>query len=220
MSMIIGSNIKYQRKMKNISQVELAKSLGVSQAMIAQYESGKRTPKIETIKKIADIFDRLKVLNLVDSIFELKTILDYYENLYNDFEKEKVSKKMFEEYARTIGVRCKKVLKIILGLTKKIEDIKYSYDLTDDEVKIIDEISLSGKSIKSEYESIIEDFRNKLFSYSKLNKNMELLNLKLSKTEDKLDYALKSLGSLKEDEARARDQLYAIKNIINSVSTA
>ena len=134
----------------------------------------------ESEKKIADIFDRLKVLNLVDSIFELKTILDYYENLYNDFEKEKVSKKMFEEYARTIGVRCKKVLKIILGLTKKIDDIKYSYDLTDDEVKIIDEISLSGKSIKSEYESIIEDFRNKLFSYSKLIKNMELLNLKLS----------------------------------------
>jgi len=170
----------------------------------------------ESEKKIADIFDRLKVLNLVDSIFELKTILDYYENLYNDFEKEKVSKKMFEEYARTIGVRCKKVLKIILGLTKKIEDIKYSYDLTDDEVKIIDEISLSGKSIKSEYESIIEDFRNKLFSYSKLIKNMELLNLKLSKTEDKLDYALKSLGSLKEDELRAREQLEEIKTILSN----
>ena len=170
----------------------------------------------ESEKKIADIFDRLKVLNLVDSIFELKTILDYYENLYNDFEKEKVSKKMFEEYARTIGVRCKKVLKIILGLTKKIDDIKYSYDLTDDEVKIIDEISLSGKSIKSEYESIIEDFRNKLFSYSKLIKNMELLNLKLSKTEDKLDYALKSLGSLKEDELRAREQLEEIKTILSN----
>ena len=36
--------------------------------------------------------------DLVDSIFELKTILDYYDNLYNDFEKEKISKKMFEEY--------------------------------------------------------------------------------------------------------------------------
>jgi len=170
----------------------------------------------ESEKKIADIFDRLKVLNLVDSIFELKTILDYYENLYNDFEKEKVSKKMFEEYARNIGIRCKKVLKIILGITKKIDDIKYSYDLTDDEVKIIDEISLSGKSIKSEYESIIEDFRNKLFSYSKLIRNMELLNLKLSKTEDRLDYALKSLGSLKEDELRAREQLEEIKTILSN----
>lgn len=170
----------------------------------------------ETEKKIADIFDRLNVLNLVDSIFELKTILDYYENLYNDFEREKVSKKMFEEYTRTIGIRCKKILNIIFNLNKKIDDIKYSYDLTDDEVKIIDEISLAGKSVKSEYEAIIEDYRNKLFAYSKLTKQMELLNLKLSKTEDKLDYTLKSLGSLKEDELRAREQLEEIKAIMQS----
>ena len=168
----------------------------------------------ESEKKIADIFDRLNVLNLVDSIFDLKTILDYYENLYNDFEKEKVSKKVFEEYTRTIGIRCKKILNIVLNINKKIDDIKYSYDLTDDEVKIIDEISLAGKSIKSEYESIIEDYRNKLFAYSKLTKQMEQLNLKLSKTEDKLDYTLKSLGSLKEDELRAREQLEEIKLIL------
>ena len=168
----------------------------------------------ESEKKIADIFDRLNVLNLVDSIFDLKTILDYYENLYNDFEKEKICKKMFEDYTRTIGIRCKKILNIILNINKKIDDIKYSYDLTDDEVKIIDEISLAGKSIKSEYESIIEDYRNKLFAYSKLTKQMELLNVKLSKTEDKLDFTLKSLGSLKEDELRAREQLESIKDIL------
>ena len=169
----------------------------------------------ESEKKIADIFDRLNVLNLVDSIFDLKTILDYFENLYNDFDKEKASKKMFEEYVRTIGIRCKKVLGIILNINKKIDEIKYSYDLTDDEVKIIDDISLSGKSIKSEYEAIIEDYRNKLFAYSKLNKQMELLNVKLAKTEDKLDYTLRSLGSLKEDELRAREQLEEIKEILN-----
>lgn len=168
----------------------------------------------ESEKKIADIFDRLNVLNLVDSIFDLKTILDYFENLYNDFEKEKICKKMFEDYTRTIGIRCKKILNVILNINKKIDDIKYSYDLTDDEVKIIDEISLSGKSIKSEYEAIIDDYRNKLFSYSKLTKQMELLNVKLSKTEDKLDYTLKSLGSLKEDELRAREQLESIKDIL------
>ncbi len=173
----------------------------------------------ETEKKIADIFDRLNVLNLVDSIFELKTILDYYDNLYNDFEKEKVSRKMFEEYTRTIGIRCKKILNIILSLNKKIDDIKYSYDLTDDEIKIIDEISLKGKSIKSEYEAIIEDYRSKKIAYSKLSKQMELLNLKLSKTEDKLDYTLKSLGSLKEDELRAREQLEEIKGILSSAKS-
>ena len=45
---------------------------------------------------------------------------------------------------------------------------------------------------------------------------MELLNVKLSKTEDKLDYTLKSLGSLKEDELRAREQLEEIKTILSN----
>ena len=33
--------------------------------------------------------DRLKVLNLEDSLFELKVLLDYFDSLFNDFEKEK-----------------------------------------------------------------------------------------------------------------------------------
>ena len=37
----------------------------------------------ETNKKIGEIMDKLNVLNLQDSIFELKTLLDYYEGLYN-----------------------------------------------------------------------------------------------------------------------------------------
>lgn len=42
----------------------------------------------EAEKKISDIFDRLKMLNLTDSIFDLKTILDYFESLYTDLKKK------------------------------------------------------------------------------------------------------------------------------------
>ena len=52
--------------------------------------------------------------------------------------------------------------------------------------------------------------------YSKLSNECEMVAVSLSKVEDKLETTLKSLGSLKEDEARARDQLYEIKNIINN----
>lgn len=51
--MTIGENIKNIRKKANLSQKALAEKLGVSQQMIAQYEKGKRQPKIETIDKIA-----------------------------------------------------------------------------------------------------------------------------------------------------------------------
>ena len=52
--MSIGENIRNIRKSKNMSQDELGRALGVSQAMIAQYESGKRKPKIGTLAKIAE----------------------------------------------------------------------------------------------------------------------------------------------------------------------
>ena len=44
---------------------------------------------------------------------------------------------------------------------------------------------------------------------------MEIINSKLSKTEDKLEITLKTLSSLKDDELRARDQLDEIKDILS-----
>ncbi len=51
--MSVGKQIKKCRNAIKLSQKELGERLGVSQAMIAQYESGKRIPKLETIDKIA-----------------------------------------------------------------------------------------------------------------------------------------------------------------------
>ena len=51
--MAVGEKIKLVRQQKKISQQKLGDMLGVSQAMIAQYENGKRNPKLETIRKIA-----------------------------------------------------------------------------------------------------------------------------------------------------------------------
>ncbi len=51
--MNIGEQIRKYRKEAGLSQKELGQKLGVSQQHIAQYESGKRIPKLETINKIA-----------------------------------------------------------------------------------------------------------------------------------------------------------------------
>jgi len=168
----------------------------------------------EANKKIQDIFQRLNVLNLEDSIFELKTMLDYFDSLYIDFDKEKIAKKIFEDYQRSILLKATKLEKINNDLYKKIDDIKYSYDLTDEDVKVIEDIKDELVSIKSSYDKYISMHRNKSFAYSRLGKDMELLNVKLSKTEEKLEIALRTLGSLKEDELRAREQLDEIKEIL------
>lgn len=169
----------------------------------------------EANKKIQDIFQRLNVLNIEDSLFELRTMHDYFDSLYNDFDKEKISKKIYEDYSRSILIKATKLEKINNELYKKIDDIKYSYDLTDDEVAVISEIKEEIMNIRASYDKIVDIARSHILSYSKLAREMEIINSKLVKTEEKLNGALKSLGSLKEDELRAREQLEEIKKILN-----
>ncbi len=47
----------------------------------------------EANKKLEDVMVRSRVLNLEDSLFELKVLLDYFDSIFNDFEKEKINKK-------------------------------------------------------------------------------------------------------------------------------
>ena len=169
----------------------------------------------ESDKKIQDVFARLNVLNVEDSIFELKTILEYFDNIYNDFDKERQARKIFEEYIRKILVKANKLEKINNGLYRKLDVIKYSYDLTDNDVKVIEIIKQELIQIKKDYNEIVDAHRNKSFAYTRLGKEMEGLNVRLSKTEEKLDVALRSLGSLEEDEQRAHEQLDEIKEILN-----
>jgi len=168
----------------------------------------------EAEKKIQDIFARLNVLNVEDSIFELKTILDYFDATYNDFDREKQARKIFEEYIRKVLVKANKLEKINNGLYRKLDIIKYSYDLTNDDVKVIEVIRQELKAIKKDYNEIVDAHRNKSFAFTRLGKEMERLNVRLTKCEEKLDVALRSLGSLEEDEQRAHEQLEEIKEIL------
>ena len=168
----------------------------------------------EVNKKIQDVFSRLNVLNVVDSVFELKTMLDYFDSLYNDFDKERLSKTLYEDYKRSILIKVSKLEKINNELYRKIDDIKYSYDLSDDEVLVIGEIKEEFSSIREGYDRTVEMERSKTLAYTRLNKEMEALNNRLAKNEEKLNVALRTLGGLKEDELRARDQLDEIKDIL------
>lgn len=170
----------------------------------------------EAEKKLADIFDRLKVLNVNDSIIELKTILDYFDGLYGDFDKEVEAKKNYDSLSRKIAIKNKKLSAIIKNIISKIEDIKFSYDLLDEDVKVIDDLNLTIKGLQNDYDIIIENFRNKSFSYSQLYKELELINNRVIVTEEKVEQTVKFLSSLKDDEIRAREQLDEIKNILES----
>ena len=170
----------------------------------------------ETNKKINDILDRLKKLNLQDSVFDLKTLVDYYEKIYTDFDNERRGKREYERGIINVNDRLSKVSSILRNLYSEIDNIKDTYDLTNDEIKVVDEINKELISVKDSFKLINDRTLSKVMPYSKLNNECEMVAVNLSKVEDKLEMTLKNLGSLKEDEARARDQLFEIKNIINN----
>jgi len=54
---MLGEKISSLRKMRKLSQYELAERLGFSRGKLANYEQGSRQPDYDTLKKIALFFD-------------------------------------------------------------------------------------------------------------------------------------------------------------------
>lgn len=52
-AMTIGERITKARKAVGLTQEELGRRLGVSASMVSQYETGARTPKVDTIKRFS-----------------------------------------------------------------------------------------------------------------------------------------------------------------------
>ena len=52
--MAIGETIREYRKKRNLTQKQLGELSGTSESTIKQYELGKRQPRIEQLKKIAE----------------------------------------------------------------------------------------------------------------------------------------------------------------------
>ena len=63
----VGENIKNTRKKIGITQEELAEKLSVTRQAVSNWENGKTEPDIETLTKIAQIFD-ISIDELVDGI--------------------------------------------------------------------------------------------------------------------------------------------------------
>ena len=76
----------------------------------------------EAYKKIRDIYDRAKLLNLEDSLFELKVLLDYFDSLYGDFEHEKQARKEYEDDNFNFRKRLDKMNNLIKEIFSQIDD--------------------------------------------------------------------------------------------------
>ena len=83
----------------------------------------------ESQKNIDHILDKVRVLNLEDCMFELKTMLDYYDSLFVDFEKERLSRKAYIEMEADFSKKLEKTNKVVQEVYNQLDDIKNMYDL-------------------------------------------------------------------------------------------
>jgi len=116
--MVVGTRIKRMRMRHGISQQQLGDLIGVTKVSVCGYETGTRTPNVETLESIADAFGisidyllgrEVPIINdenkkyvgsiSVDDVMLIQE-LRHYPNLYN---------KIIKDVKRSVSIINKKI---------------------------------------------------------------------------------------------------------------
>lgn len=168
----------------------------------------------EAEKKLKDIKERLKVLNIEDSLFELKVLMEYFDGVFKDLDKEKVNKQTYEEVSETFKTKLNKVNALVDNVFSQLNDVKDLYDLSKNDIKLLNDVKGTLDGLNEDYKLLLTHIGNDTFPYSKLIEEIQNLSNRLIVIEDRLDNSLNAIGSMKDDEVRARQQLEEIKVIL------
>ena len=168
----------------------------------------------EINKNILSILDKVNVLNLEGCMFDLKTMLEYLDSLFIDFDKERLARKVYEENNSSFVAKLEKINKLVKDVYLQLDDIKSLYDLNDDDVEIINTVNGDLIKINDDYRELLEKVGNRKTPYTVIHKELEELIDRLAELENNLDKSLKSLGNMYEDEVRAREQLEEIQDFL------
>jgi len=84
--MKVGARIAGLRNANNVTQLELAEKLGVTDRAVSKWETGGGYPDIALLPQIADVFNvSVDYLLRGKPIQKQKFFVDYTNNKYNDF---------------------------------------------------------------------------------------------------------------------------------------
>lgn len=168
----------------------------------------------ESLKNTNIILDRIKVLNLENCMFELKTMLEYLDNLFDEFEIEKKSKKDYEDIKEVFEKRLESRLSSIEGLSDKIDDIKSMYALSKENIDEIYSLKKKVSKIDDEYKIYIKGVARRRIPFSKRKLKLDEFLSNFKPYEEEIDRVLKTLGHMYDDEERAREQLDEIQELL------
>ena len=164
--------------------------------------------------KVDKIIENMKNFSLKNADVELKTMLEYFNSIFNNFDKEKEARDIFRENIKKTKKKIEGINKVVYDIYLQMDDIKSTYDLSDAEINKFNVINRELEKINEDYKVLFEHGKGKTFAYSKLLGELEGLNNRLTRLQDDLDFRLKSITSMKDDESRAKEQLNMIQNLL------
>ena len=168
----------------------------------------------ESLKNVNKILDRIKVLNLENCMFELKTMLEYLDSLFDEFEIEKQAKKKYTETKDIFDKKDEKTTNGIKDIYNQLDEIKGMYDLTEKDIKTIDTLNHKIDELNEDYTKMIKSSSRKKVPFSQLIIDIEEYVNRLNVIDDEFEVTVKNLGHLYDDEARAREQLDEIQVLL------
>lgn len=118
--------LKQLRNEKNLTQEELAKYIGTTRATLASWETGRREPDMETLRKLSDYFNvtldwligNTDIRNQADEITDAISDDPELAEFWNDLKQREDLKLLFKQTRNLSPKAIKQVMRII----KAIED--------------------------------------------------------------------------------------------------
>ena len=191
---------KFEKAMDNNDYVSVEKKINLLDDKITKL--GKLLEDIPTIVLMATVLVPNKIDEAITYYYRMKRDgypLDYLNVEYNIKEiKDKIDN----------------INNVVRDLYLKIDDIKYNYNLSDEDINKFSILNKNLEKINQDYKILVDQGKMKTFAYSKLVDELNGLSLKLSRLQDDLDFQLRSITSMKDDETRAREQLATIENLL------
>ncbi len=168
----------------------------------------------ESLKRVNEIIDRIKVLNLENCMFELKNMLEFLESLFQEFDIEKNGKKDYEEDKAIFDSRVDKLTEVINSSLNEMNSLKNNYDLSEADIKNLNVVNDKLEELKEVYKKDTKELGKKKITYSVIADNMKGYLIELRSIEEETESVLNSFGNMQDDEERAREQLKEIQELL------
>lgn len=114
--------LKELRKKRGWTQPEVAEKLGITYQAYGHYENGRRNPDIETLKKLADIFD--VPINVLISEEDYGNYCKYLDGTIDLISVLKEANNLAEQYNSFPEEKKKEFLPNMLELKRAIDDLR------------------------------------------------------------------------------------------------